>query len=389
MAGKNDGPSNTDFEWRLLAGIVVAAGTAWLVWTYAKPAIVLPLYALDWVQIKAIQLVRGLREGGTGMLNYTQSYLVGKNDPWLVEFNVLWRVKTVVGEQLMWPFMLAALGLGALVFLKMPGNGLKRPFSLAGGKGNGPSLMQYQAQYWRPLKVNETLYPDRGDPNLDQARTPMEWLRDNSIRLTPKDGLDRKACEDAFKAQLGDMWHSPAACSLWVRCLLVIIGLHADGANGKDKAKLARQVRYDIADVYASVTDKAKRRARLEEIVAPHMADAKLVARLERLGKKHAYVSTALIAMLIWAREKAGVLPSAEFPWVKAVDRSLWYALNNVGRRSFHIEGAGAMNHFFAEKAFDKALITPKVEQAVGGVVDYLETQSLDDLEDFFKVRED
>ncbi|MFL3403371.1 conjugal transfer protein TrbA, partial [Escherichia coli] len=36
-------------------------------------------------------------------------------------------------------------------------------------------------------------------------------------------------------------------------------------------------------------------------------------------------------------------LPSANFRWLKGVDRTLWYALSSAGRGKFFIEGGGVI----------------------------------------------
>ena len=68
-------------------------------------------------------------------------------------------------------------------------------------------------------------------------------------------------------------------------------------------------------------------------------------------------------AILAAARE-TGPLPTSEFQWLKGVDRPLFYALNNLGRRTFHVEGLAAAAHYRAEVAAGKRLPEPAVEDA-------------------------
>jgi intracellular multiplication protein IcmP len=56
---------------------------------------------------------------------------------------------------------------------------------------------------------------------------------------------------------------------------------------------------------------------------------------------------------------------------MRAHERGLWYPLNNLGRRSYHTEGAGTMAHYMAEKAAGKALPVPRLETAVLTMVQY------------------
>lgn len=74
-----------------------------------------------------------------------------------------------------------------------------------------------------------------------------------------------------------------------------------------------------------------------------------------------------LPSLLEFARQD-GVLPSAEFLWLKPLDRRLWFLLNCVGRQTPFAEIAGAFAHWKAEKEFGKPLTVPMVEEAVNGL---------------------
>ena len=89
--------------------------------------------------------------------------------------------------------------------------------------------------------------------------------------------------------------------------------------------------------------------------------DAKLIKKLE---SRHAYVSTVMAALLELARTD-GVLATADFLWLKTIDRQLWYILNNVGRRAAYPEVAGAIAHWRIESRMQRKLITPMIEEAV------------------------
>ena len=57
---------------------------------------------------------------------------------------------------------------------------------------------------------------------------------------------------------------------------------------------------------------------------------------------------------------------------MRGADRALWYPLNNLGRRAFHSEGAGAMAHFMAEEAAQKPLPMPRLDTAIVTINQYL-----------------
>ena len=78
----------------------------------------------------------------------------------------------------------------------------------------------------------------------------------------------------------------------------------------------------------------------------------------------HAYVLTAMSSLLEVARA-TGVLASAEFLWLKKVDRRLWYMLCSVGRQTPFPEVAGPFAHWIIEKKLRRPLKVPAINEAV------------------------
>jgi len=103
--------------------------------------------------------------------------------------------------------------------------------------------------------------------------------------------------------------------------------------------------------------------------------DAAQNAAALRIAERHAYVTTALMALLTAARIKAGVMAPAQFVWLKLVDRNLWYALHSLGYeiegtgRYIHpnprIEALGARCHWAAERAAGRPILKPHLEEAI------------------------
>jgi hypothetical protein len=87
-------------------------------------------------------------------------------------------------------------------------------------------------------------------------------------------------------------------------------------------------------------------------------------AYLDRIPA-HGTRETFLLGLLSAARRN-GVLACGEFAWLKAVDRPLWYALSNLGRRSFLVEGLAAMDHYRSEVDAGRAIRVPQVRGAAG-----------------------
>ena len=78
----------------------------------------------------------------------------------------------------------------------------------------------------------------------------------------------------------------------------------------------------------------------------------------------HAYMLTVMAEMLELARTD-GVLATADFLWLKPVDRRLWLMLCSVGRQTPFVEVAGPFAHWKIEKRLRRRLKTPMVNEAV------------------------
>ena len=78
----------------------------------------------------------------------------------------------------------------------------------------------------------------------------------------------------------------------------------------------------------------------------------------------NAYISTWMISLLIFARSK-GVLANSQFIWLRPVDRTMFYTLNQVGGRRPWAESIGPWNHFIYEEGAKQPIIQPNMTSAV------------------------
>lgn len=380
MAYGNDGKdsgANSEMLYALVAVLLI--GGAFLLWTYARPVVVYPAFAMDWFSIKVIELIKGLGPRGIETLEYVESVFDGRNDAGTdVDWASFKEVRTRVGMQTRYVFALIVAGLSVWVFLKMKGDGYKRVFSLAGGKGKAPSLAKYQAMRWQVASVSANFEPDGRDSTIDPSMTPLEWMKANGVAYEDSE-LNEESAEEAFANQLGKPWHGIARASLPVQTVLLLSALHLTGN------KAALRERSGIALAWSGGSDGTKA---CQEFVKRHIGNEKLKRIIENIAGKHAYENTVVIAMITKSRDKAGVLASSDLLWVKKVDRSLWYTINNVGRRRFHIEGAGSICHYFGEHIGRNKMVDPYVKQAVEGLDGYLDEQGIISLTDFFEQEE-
>lgn len=207
--------------------------------------------------------------------------------------------------------------------------------------------------------------------DLDQgpwamAMTPMQFCKRHKILIEMPvrrtEGMSRKDWDrievtlkrgDAnklFAMQLGPLWAGTARLPVHARALFAAFSarIHADGPASE---KLLRQLsasaqgKLDIS----SVNELLRKYENTKEV--------------QKIVQKHAYVSTVMASMLEGARED-GVQASADFLWLKPLDRKLWYTLNTVGRQTPFVEVAGIFAHWISEKEAARKILVPMVEEA-------------------------
>lgn len=392
MAGKpGTGDKAGASEGAMLAALLLSAVAIYLIWTYARTPIIYASFAMDWVQVKVIQLLFGLGQRGSDYLEFIRATFDGRIDPQSVTFHELVITSKEIGWQLR--FILSGLlaAMAVLVVFKMKGGGFRRAFSLS-GKG-GPSFIDYQSLHWKVTTTSARFDPQADDKLQEPARTPMEWMRDNKIALSKADGFDEDAAKKAFSEQLGPLWEGVASAPIYVQAICVMCAL-----SGR-RSKATLPLKENLARIWTA--ERAKAEKQTAALIEPHLKDGKIQKAIERHTSQHAYTNSAMFSLLDWARENGGVIATAEFRWLKQLDRSLWYTLNNVGRRAFHTEGGGAVAHFFSERVAQHPLVEPHVDEAINGILDYLEHHAFIDmdqaghitvhvnLEDFFRVEDD
>jgi intracellular multiplication protein IcmP len=74
------------------------------------------------------------------------------------------------------------------------------------------------------------------------------------------------------------------------------------------------------------------------------------------------------MASLLEMARSEGVLATAEFLWLKPLDRKMWYMLNSVGRQTATVEIAGAFAHWKTEMKVKRPLRTPAVLSAANAL---------------------
>ena len=280
---------------------------------------------------------------------------------------------TVMGAKfasyLRWPFAAALAAVGSYVIFFSPHNKFMTKHTLE-------SLITTQAKMWPIISPIVKFNPSKtgrilGDtvpenlPLFAEALSPEEWISWNRITVT--NGIpDRDVTRRAFIRQLGARWNGIASAPVHMRALIAAFALK--GAQKRDDSD---NLLGNIALCWSPKQGLRLTAPVLAEIDKA-LADPEVGGKIAVIADKHAWRTTALLATLLWARSMGGVLAPAQFLWLRAEDRALWYPLNNLGRRSYHSEGAGAMAHFMAEQAAQKPLPIPRVDTAIVTLNTYL-----------------
>lgn len=171
----------------------------------------------------------------------------------------------------------------------------------------------------------------------------------------PQATLVRARAEQVFATQLGPAWSGidnlPPHTKALYAAFAARIEHDTDGCL-EYLAKLAKSASKGEMDY--SMTETLLKKYR----------DSKAIVLSQT---KHAYVSTMMATMLELARSD-GVLASANFLWIKPIDRRLWYILNSVGRQVAVPEVGGIFAHWLAEKQMGRSLTVPMIEEAVNAL---------------------
>ncbi|MEO7326538.1 MAG: hypothetical protein ABIW82_17090 [Dokdonella sp.] len=116
--------------------------------------------------------------------------------------------------------------------------------------------------------------------------------------------------------------------------------------------------------------------SRERTLLASILREAAASKEIQHFLSAHAFVRTLLPALLDRAQTVHGILTTSDFRWIKAVDRPLHFALNDVGRRVASAEASGVRSHMQAELDAGHRLPAPHVEAAVDALRIHLDESS-------------
>lgn len=255
-----------------------------------------------------------------------------------------------------------------------PGTQYRRKFDLSGliaaQAGNFPIISPF-------VKFNPQDQPPRPPgapvpaelPPFAEALAPEEWIAYNQIPA-PDGNLNEQAAFIAFSRQLGPPWRGPQKLPPYKQVLLAAFCLKASRKRRDADDLLGRLAKcWSIEEGLNLKKDKGILRD-AQKI----LGDKKLSEKVLKNCSQHGFENTGMLRGLATAREEGGVLAPAQFVWLRAYDRVLWYPLNNLGRQSYHMEALGAMAHYKAERLTRRPIPRPKVQEAVKSITAYMKS---------------
>lgn len=274
-----------------------------------------------------------------------------------------------------WPASAALLWMIYFSLFKSKRNWFKTTYTLE-------SFIRIQSKMWPvilpivnfiPSKFSARIpgeaVPDKLPP-MAEPLSPEEWVSFHRIPVT--NGIpDRDAVRRAMLLQLGPRWTGEDCLTMPQRALLAAFAL-----KGVQKREASDEFLGEISK-YWTIEKGLALPAEMIKKIDSILSDPDVGERAFMEAGHHAYRTTALLGVLKWARAMGGVLAPAQFLWLRAVDRVLWYALNNLGRRAFHSEGAGALAHYMAELGAQKPLVVPRLDTAIVTLNQYLSRDAI------------
>ena len=294
-------------------------------------------------------------------------------DPAQVKPGALWWLLHTVGLFYRVP---AAAVVALLAVLCFVGNAPDR-FT---GDLDLPALMRVQARMFRSSAayVARSLRPTQvadGAPRpADPALHGREWVARHTV---DKDGYNEALAREELTRQLGPAWTGLAGATPHVRAMLAVFALHA--ARRRDAAMallgdLASALPDGRADGPAGPLAPLAFDARAIAKADAHLADRALWDPCAEVASRHAFTAPALMSVLTFARERAGVLAPGQFAFLKLIDRRLWYALHALGfpggqnraeQPNPRVEAVGARDHWAAECDLGQPLVEPSLDRAL------------------------
>lgn len=350
-----------DNSMAILWGTALAFAALGIIWYVFKNKIAafylhLKLYEVDFLSLFSAQHFAPMRESISSTLS--QGYAN-------VTFTQLIQLGAEVGDVTRYPFTILLIIFGILLYFGNATHVFKRTYTMK-------ELVKLEKNNWPQISPVAGL--DLLKTNIDvgpwaMAMTPMQFAKRykliEEVRPERREGMSRREWDKIevvlkrgeankiFALQLGPIWKGIDQLPPHSKALFAAFAARIN-ADSKSAQELFAQLSSSAPKLNMEGVDELLKKYGNSELV-------------KQIIDSHAYVYTVMASMLERARDD-GVQASADFLWLKPVERKLWYTLNTVGRQTPFVEVAGIFAHWVAEKEAGRKLFVPIVDEASKGL---------------------
>lgn len=283
-----------------------------------------------------------------------------------VSFSELWSMSSAVGYYTRFPLLVILVILSAILYANDITKRYRKTYSMN-------ELLQLEYVNWpnvAPVLKLKLTTQDLDEGPWAVAASPRAFAE--KYHLIKRDVIEQKPTvrrergfvsatinrgetKRIFTMQLGDYWTNPDALPPHTKALFAMFAAKINHDRNTVNAMLAQ--------LSNSTASGSLDYSGINELLAKHKDSEEVV----KIYQRHAYILTVMASMVQKARDD-GVLPTAQFLWLKPIDRRLWYMLNSVGRQTPFAEVGGPFAHWLAEKELKKRCIVPMVDEAVNAL---------------------
>lgn len=381
-----DGGNSNDGLWMLFFVLAFIAAIAFGLWLAFKPQL---LQAYIWIRQGEVAVASLWTED-----DYTVPVMVGDKQGSITFGEARKMIDTLTPEILLggevnkWDIIKATTRatldplrwmFGGIVALLVYYAMFHGPTSYHRTRFNLDTLIRIQSKTFRIIKPIVDFNPAKTThrtpgspvpaelPLFAEALSPEEWIAFHKVPV-PDGKIDFEAAGRAFAKQLGQRWMGVQKLPPYMQVLLAAFALKAAKKRIESDDILGR-----LAECWDAKSGlKLSRDAGLVAAARKILRNKDIAAETVKICNRHAFVTTAMIGALNYARSQGGVLAPAQFLWLRGHDRTLWYPLNNLGRQAFHAEAMGAMAHYRAEKQVQRPIPKPMIMDAVQALDAYM-----------------
>lgn len=362
MAAPQQGGGQSDNSAGILWGIAAIFAALGGIWYAFKVQIVCGYLLVKLYEVKLISIF-----SSSDYIDRLQTaILAALASPQAVTFQDLILIGSGVGSWLRIPFAALLIVLAFFVYQSNTARTYRNTYQMK-------DLAKLEKTNWpqiTPVVGLDLLKTDIDTGPWAMAMTPMQFCKRHRIldevRVRRTEGMSRRDWDRVdvvlkrghanklFALQLGPLWMGSNRMPDYMRALFAAFAARIN-SDSKSAENLLRQ----LAASSVSKLDTSG----MNELLKKHEG-SKLV---QQIVQNHAYVYTVMASMLLGARED-GVQASADFLWLKPLDRRLWYTLNVVGRQTPFVEVAGIFAHWVAENEAGRKLMVPMIDQATNAL---------------------